>query len=67
MFSYQVILFYNKYSQNIVTDKKKNPEALVNKGFRDFVTSFPLHSAGGFGGDVVDDAVDAGDLVGDAA
>ena len=27
---------------------------------------FPLHRSGGFGGDVVDDAVDAVNLVGDA-
>ena len=30
----------------------------MNTGFRDLFVSFPLDGAGGFGSDVVDDAVD---------
>lgn len=53
-------------TQNVLTSKKITPKALYLSGFRGFCLSFPLDGAGGFGGDIVDDAVDVLNLVRDA-
>ena len=52
--------------QNLINGLFENLETLDITGVSDFFNLFPLHRSGGFGGDVVDDAVDAVDLVGDA-
>ncbi len=54
---------YSKYTHKVKEDHKFG---VVKPNLWSLI-SFPFHSAGGFGGDVVDDAVDAGDLIGDAA
>ena len=45
------------HSQNIVTDKKKPPEALVNKGFRELFVLFPLNCSWWFGGYIIDNTI----------
>lgn len=42
------------------------PQTRINTRLFRILNLFPLNRSGGFGGDVVDDAVDAVDLVGDA-
>lgn len=52
--------------QNLINGLFENLETLDITGASDFFDLFPLHRSGRFGGDVVDDAVDAVNLVGDA-
>lgn len=51
--------------QNLINEGFEILQTRIITGFSDFFNLFPLDGAGGFGGDVVDDAVDVFDLIGD--
>lgn len=52
--------------QNLINEGFEILQTRIITGFLDFFNLFPLDGAGGFGGDIVDDAVDVLNLVRDA-
>lgn len=44
--------------QNLINEGFEILQTRIITGFSDFFNLFPLHSSGGFGGDVIDDAID---------
>ena len=52
----------NEY-QNSTTKQKNALKSAYLSAFQGICLSFPLHGSGGFGSDVVDNAVDVLDLV----
>ena len=52
--------------QNLINEGFEILQTRINTGFSDFFNLFPLDCSGGFGGYVVDYAVDVGALVSDA-
>ena len=57
--------FVGKLGQCWVKKAKKSPEKPINEGFSGYRQLFKLNRAGRLGRDVIEAAVDAGDLVGD--